>query len=441
MPNEKSNEGLKRIVGVPELAASVVNFSIGGSIYAIPAIIGIQLGISSLIGYLLCGLMFVAIILCYIEIGKQVKATGGSYAYVEAAFGPFAGFVVNWLFFLGWAIISDAAVINIVADSLATKFPAFADPAVRAFFFLIMILLMIFLNVFDNKKSVQVVKYTTVIKMIPLVVLIITGFFYIDFSNFHMSGFPTLDDFNQSAIILFFAFAGFETSLNVSGEIKNPERTLPRALLYGGIIVFIIYVLVQIIAIGILGSRLDEFKSAPLAAIAEIIAGIPGITIIIFSVVVSGLASINGDIFSSSRLLFAGARDGLFPGFLGKIHPKNHTPYPAVITFGLLIFIFSVTGGFKQLAILASAALLLIYLAVVLASVKLKIQESKSGKIKSVLNFGLLVPGAAIAAIVYVLSSLSSREFISIGIFIGVVCIIYFFIINVRRKRVGAEIL
>src|SRR4051812_9267094 len=112
------NESLKRVIGVPGLALTVVNFTIGAGIYALPAIIGIQLGAAGVIGYLLCGIMFAAIILCYVEIGSRVKTTGGSYAYVETAFGPFAGFIVNWLFFFGWEIISDAAVMNIVLDSL-----------------------------------------------------------------------------------------------------------------------------------------------------------------------------------------------------------------------------------------------------------------------------------------------------------------------------------
>src|SRR6478735_8515598 len=92
------NEGLKRVIGVPGLAATVVNFSIGAGIFALPALIGIQLGAAAIIGYVFCGIMFASIILCYVEIGSKVKKTGGSYAYVEAAFGPFAGFIINWLF-------------------------------------------------------------------------------------------------------------------------------------------------------------------------------------------------------------------------------------------------------------------------------------------------------------------------------------------------------
>ena len=141
MSIKTTDEGLKRVIGVPGLAASVVNNSIGVGVYVLPAIICIQLGAAGVIGYLLCALMFAAIILCYMEIGSRVKTSGGSYAYVEAAFGPFAGFIINWLFFFGWGILGDAAVMNIVADSLSVIFPFFANPLMRILLFFILLLL------------------------------------------------------------------------------------------------------------------------------------------------------------------------------------------------------------------------------------------------------------------------------------------------------------
>src|SRR5688572_27964885 len=147
MAGSNTDEGLKRVVGVSALAFTVMNSTIGAGLYALPALIGIQLGAASVFGYVLCGLMFAAIMLCYVEIGSRVKTSGGSYAYVETAFGPYAGFVVNWLFFLGWGIIGDAAIMNIVADSIAILFPGFSDPLMRALLIAILIGLMMLINV------------------------------------------------------------------------------------------------------------------------------------------------------------------------------------------------------------------------------------------------------------------------------------------------------
>ncbi|MBK6838004.1 MAG: APC family permease [Bacteroidetes bacterium] len=203
MSHESSDEGLKRVIGVPGLAATIVNFSIGGAIYALPALIGLQLGAASILGYVLCGLMFAAIMLCYVEIGSLVKTSGGSYAYVEKAFGPFAGFIVNWLFFFGWCILSDAALMNIVADSLSVLFPVFTNAWVRALLFAVLIGLMIFVNVRDAKNSVRFVEFVTIIKLLPLFAIILFGLTHIQVNNLRMDHFPSMKAFNDTALILF----------------------------------------------------------------------------------------------------------------------------------------------------------------------------------------------------------------------------------------------
>jgi len=244
-----------------------------------------------------------------------------------------------------------------------------------------------------------------------------------------------MEALNNTALILFFAFAGFETSLNISGEIKDPKRTVPLGILIGGMTVFVIYILIQTITQGVLGSQLNEFKEAPLAAVADKIIGSAGATILLLGAIIAGLGAINGDVLASSRLLFAGAKDGLFPKFLGKIHAKFATPFMAIITYAILIFIFSVSGGFKQLAILASGALLLIYLGVILALIKLRMKKEDDSEKTFRIPGGLMVPFIAIAAILYVLSNLSKIEVISIAIFVAAVSVIYFVMMKLKAKK------
>ncbi len=163
-----------------------------------------------------------------------------------------------------------------------------------------------------------------------------------------------------------------------------------------------------------------------MAAIAEKIFGTVGTTILLIAAMISGFASVSGDVLASPRLLYAGAKDGLFPKFLCKIHPRFGTPHWAIIIYALLIFIFSVSGGFKQLAVLASGALLLIYLAVVLAIIKFRMKKKDAAEKTFKVPGGLIIPGIAIAAIIWVLSNLSSQEIISLSIFVLVIGVIYF---------------
>jgi amino acid transporter len=439
MGNSKTNEGLKRVIGVPGLLLNIINNTIGAGIFALPAIVSIALGGFAIFGYLFCGIMMAAIMFCYAEIGSRVTSSGGSYAYVEAAFGSFAGFIINWLFFFGFGILGDAAIINIIPDSLTVIFPVFKSQGVRGLLFFILIGFMVLVNVRGAKQGVGFVKFITIVKLLPLIAIIIFGFSHIKTANLHWENLPTFNTFGNTILVLFFAFLGFETALNVSGEIKNPKRTIPLSILIGGLLVLIVYLLLQTITQGILGANMEAVKDAPLAAVAEKIIGPVGGIILLIAAAISCFGNVSGDVLLAPRLLFAGANDGIFPKFLGKVHPKFATPYWAIIIYGALIFIFSISGGFKQLAILSTAAILIIYLAVILATIKLRKTRKEVTEKTFRMPGGLTIPIIAIAAIVWLLTSLSKWEIGSTIIFIAVICVIYFLMKKYKKGKTILE--
>ena len=426
MSTASADEGLKRVVGVPGLTLSIVNVVIGSGIFALPAIVSISMGAFGIFGYIFCSILLASIMLCYAEIGSRVTSSGGSYAYVENTFGNLPGFIINCLFFFGWGILGSAAVMNIIADSLSILFPVFLDPSIRGLFFFILIGLMVLINIRGTKQAIGFVKLITLLKLLPLLGIIIFGFTRVKAANLHWQNMPSLKTFTDTSLILFFAFAGFETSLGVSGELKNPKRTVPLGIFLGGVIVLIVYTLLQTITQGILGAEITAYKEAPLAAVAEKIVGPIGITILLFTAAISCIGGVSADIMATPRSLFAGANDGIFPTFLGKVHPTFATPHWAIITYGSLIFIFSISGGFKQLAILASAAILLVYLTVILATIKLRKKKQAASEKTFQAPGGLLVPFVGIASIAWLLTSLNKWEIFSTIIFIGIICGIYF---------------
>ncbi len=440
MEAKNSVEGLKQVIGVRGLATTIINGTIGAGIYVLPAIVSIQMGAAGILSYLFCGAMLVAIMLCYAEIGSRVSTSGGSYVYVETAFGPFAGFIINWLYFFGWGILGSAALMNIVADSLSVLIPAFSDPLMRALLYLILLGTMAWVNVRGAKQSVRFLGFITVIKVIPLLGIIIFGFSYVKINNLHWQHLPPVSTLGETVLVLFFAFAGFETSLGASGEIKNPKRTIVRGILLGGVIVFLFYILLQTISQGVLGTQISQFKDAPLAAVAENIVGPVGATVVLMAAMVSCLGNVSGDVLATPRLLFAGAKDGLFPKFLSKVHVRFATPYLAVITYAALIFLFSVSGGFKTLAILASGALLLVYMAVILAMIKLRTKKETAIEKTFRVPGGLLIPFIAIAAITWLLGHLSKKEILSTVIFTAIICVIYFFMKMFKKKKLMPEV-
>ncbi len=426
MSTANSDEGLKRVIGVSGLTLTLINGVIGAGIFALPAIVSIALGAFSVFGYIFCGILFAAIMFCYAEIGSRITTSGGSYAYVEAAFGNLPGYIINWMYFFGWGIISCAALMNIIADSLAVLFPVFANTLIRDVLFFILSAFMILINVFGAKQGVVVVKIITIIKMLPLLGIIILGFSYVKATNLHWEHFPSLKTFGDTTLILFFAFAGFESSLGASGEIKNSKRTVPLSICIAGIFVLIVYMLLQTVVQGVLGTQMALYKNAPLAAVADKIIGPAGATILLFCAALSCFGNVTADVLCTPRSLFAGANDGLFPKFLGKVHPKFATPYLAVITYGLLIFIFSVAGGFQQLAIMASAIILLVYLAVILATIKLRKKRMEEDKKSFRAPGGIITPLIGVGAIIWLLTSLGKWEILSTLIFITIIIVIYF---------------
>ncbi len=426
MSTANSDEGLKRVIGVSGLTLTLINGVIGAGIFALPAIVSIALGAFSVFGYIFCGILFAAIMFCYAEIGSRITTSGGSYAYVEAAFGNLPGYIINWMYFFGWGIISCAALMNIIADSLAVLFPVFANTLIRDVLFFILSAFMILINVFGTKQGVVVVKIITIIKMLPLLGIIILGFSYVKATNLHWEHFPSLKTFGDTTLILFFAFAGFESSLGASGEIKNSKRTVPLSICIAGIFVLIVYMLLQTVVQGVLGTQMALYKNAPLAAVADKIIGPAGATILLFCAALSCFGNVTADVLCTPRSLFAGANDGLFPKFLGKVHPKFATPYLAVITYGLLIFIFSVAGGFQQLAIMASAIILLVYLAVILATIKLRKKRMEEDKKSFRAPGGIITPLIGVGAIIWLLTSLGKWEILSTLIFITIIIVIYF---------------
>ena len=440
MSSAITSEGLKRVVGLPAFAMAIVNNSIGSGIFVLPAIISIQLGAFSVFCYLFCSIMLAAIMLCYAETGSRITTSGGSYAYVEAAFGPFAGFITNWLYTFGWGILGSAAVMNILADSLAVLFPVFINPLVRALLYFGLLSLMALVNIRGAKSGAGFVQVLTVVKLLPIFVIVIFGFSHIKSANLHWEHLPSVKTFGDATLVLFYAFAGFETSLGVCGELKNPRRTVPLGILVGGTVVLVVYLLLQIVTQGILGEQIAAFKDAPLAAVAGKVIGPAGATMLVVTAVVSCFGITSGDVLATPRLLFAGANNGLFPRFLGKVHPRFATPWLAVITYAALIFILAVSGGFKQLAILASASILLIYLAVILSTIKLTRTKKVIGDKIFRIPGELIIPLIGIVAIVCLLTSLSKAEIVSTLVFIAVICIIYFVTKRFKKQRTQKEI-
>jgi basic amino acid/polyamine antiporter, APA family len=426
---------LKREIGAVSLALNAMNLTIGAGIFVLPAIVAQDLGRAAFIAYLVCGLLVILIMLCYAEVGSKVTTSGGSYAYVEKAFGPFAGFLINTLCWFGFAALADAAVINALTDILAIWFPFFSIHYVRVFFFIAVFGLLTLVNIRGVKQGSRFAVTTTLVKLTPLILLVCTGLFSISPQNLIVKTWPSVQGVGETALVLFFAFIGIETSLNVSGEIKDPQKNIPKGIFMGVFGVLLMYLLIQFVAQGVLGDHLSANKDAPLAAAAIRLIGPVGGTIILVTGVVCMFGMLSGDVLASPRVLFAASKDKLVPGFLSRIHPKFATPYWSIIVYSLVGVILASSGGFKQLAVLASSSVLIIYLAVVLSMIKLRSKKTgeETGGFK--VPGGPVIPILAVCAICWFIYHIPWEEKKAISIFFVILTVIYFINKEIRKRE------
>jgi APA family basic amino acid/polyamine antiporter len=428
-------ENLKREIGVRALSLAILNITVGTGIFVIPAIIAESLGAAAILAYLVCGLLMFTVALCFAEVGSQTNKSGGTYTYIETAFGPYAGFIANNLFVFAACVVSDAAVANGLADTLKSFVPLLGEKFFRALFFLFIFGSLAILNIRSVKHGVRFIEFATMGKLIPLILLVIAGTRFISIDNLRWTSHPNIANIGSASLLLFFAFMGLETPITNGGEIKNPKRTVPLGIFFGILSVLILYISIQLVTQGVLGGTIAAHKDSPLSAVAGIIAGKTGITIIIGVTLLAMLGNLGGEILAIPRILYAGARDGILPKVFARVHSRFFTPHIAVAVYAGLGLIFSILGGFRILAVISSACTLLIYLGVVLATIKLR-KKGSSGTDKTFrIPGGLLIPLLAMGVILWLLSKLTKEEMTGIAGFIIIFSIIYFLNNLIRKKN------
>ena len=419
------NEGLKREIGVWGLVSNSINIIIGAGIFILPVLVAQKLGAGSIWAYLICGSLMIAIMLCFAEVGSMITRTGGAYSYIETAFGKYAGFLTTNIFIFGAAVMANAAVANGLADTIGYFVPLFKLTTVRIGFFALIYSGLAYVNVKGVSNAIFIVKFNTIAKLVPLLMIAFAGwFFMVPRGNINPISI-TSGDLGEISLVLLFAFVGAETALNVSGEIKTPEKTIPKGIILSMFIVVILYAVIQITVQGVLGLSISDFKEAPLAEVGRRMFGPIGATIVVIGASFSMFGNISGMVLNMPRILFAAARDRIgIPQVLARVQPQYKTPHISIIVYALLGFIFSATGEFKQLVMLSSASYLLIYLGVVLALIRFRIRNISEKPTYKVPG-GYIIPVISIITILWVLSNLPLKELIAMAVMILILSAIY----------------
>ncbi|MEY2490685.1 MAG: basic amino acid/polyamine antiporter, family [Verrucomicrobiota bacterium] len=433
-PAKAQEEKLIRALGVPGLTANIVNTTIGAGIFALPAAVALKLGAAAPIAFAICAVAMALFVTCFALAGSRVSLTGGLYAYVEVAFGRYIGFLTAVLLYLS-AVLSVAGVVTLFAGSVAELVPALNAPLGRGVLMFVIYALLAWINVRGVRAGGRAVAVVTVAKLIPLVAFVAIGIFFIQPSAIAWPGWPTSDAIGGTVLLLMFAFVGIEVALVPSGEIKNPSRTVPRAIYIALVITTLLYIAIQLVAQGILGPQLGNYPTAPLAEAAGRTFGSLGRTVLLAGATISAFGFVASDILGSPRYFFALARDGILPKIFAHLHPRYRSPDVAIIAYALIAFGFSLTSTFEALAVMANVAVLFAYLLCCVAAWELIRRNVRSDGPPFDFPGAKLIPAISVAAIIWILVHATLREFVVTGVVLAAASVVYLARIVLTSKK------
>ncbi|HEY6895266.1 MAG TPA: amino acid permease, partial [Rhodanobacteraceae bacterium] len=340
-----------RAVGPWALAASIVNMVVGAGIFAVPASLAASVGPFAPLAFLVCAIAVGAIAICFAEGGSRVPTSGGAYGYIETAFGPLAGYVAGSMLWFSDLLACGgiAAALGDVASSLVV--PEW-QLATRAAVVVAAVGSIAFVNVRGVANGARLVTVAAVVKLVPLALFIVAGAAFVDGGNLSSGLSSAHEDFGRALILALFTFTGMETALCASGEVREPSRTIPRAIAIAMISLTVIYIGVQVVAQGMLGAALAT-STAPLAdAMARVH---PALRLVMLAgAAISMLGWLGSDILGTPRVLFAFARDGLMPRVLGRVHPTTRAPHVAILSYSAAAIVLALSGTFADLAVVST---------------------------------------------------------------------------------------
>jgi basic amino acid/polyamine antiporter, APA family len=360
----RSEEGLVRGIRRWDLVAIAINGIIGAGIFGLPSKVYALIGTYSLIAFAVCAVVVAMIILCFAEVSSRFEETGGPYLYAREAFGPVVAFEVGWLVWLA-RLTAFAANCNLLVSYLGFFWPGATTALWRATVIVTVVFLLTAINIRGVREAAIVSNLFTIGKLIPLLFFAIAGLFFLNPGNFAFGPQPPVGAFSQSVLLLLYAFTGFEMAVIPAGEIRDPRRNLPRALIIAIVVVAILYILIQIVCVGTLPELATSQK--PLADAGSRIMGTAGGALISAGALISISGNLNVLLLSGSRVPFAMAEEKQLPRLIGKVHSRFFTPYISILFTAMLMLIFTLKSSFVQALTISAIARLVTYAATCLA--------------------------------------------------------------------------
>jgi len=378
-------------------------------------------GPAVILSFLLCGILNIATMLSYCELGASMPRVGGEYVYVKEAFKGLPSFLTGWY---EWSSNIFYATLMVLGSAYMLSYIMTINK------FLIMIILVILFTLINIKGIKEAGTTQTLLTSILLAIIFLfvgAGLAHGFRSNAFEPFMPKGPSSMVAAIAFIFEiYLGVEAIAATQAEIKKPEKTIPRAMILCSLILIIVYCLVVYVTVGILSPDVLSKSSAPLNLVAEKTMGSVGVILLTTAGLIAALTSLNSAIIASSRAAYAMSRNGHFPKTLRKVHEHYKTPYVAIVCGSILIMFFSIVGNLEFVVYSISFGFLIGFSLVNLSLIKLR-------RSKPHLNRPFKTPLYPLMPIIGIITSLGLLAFFDIkplvfGITWGLLgSIVYFF--------------
>ena len=424
---------LNNKLGLMSIILLGVNAIIGTGIFLLPGKAAALVGVNSLWVIVFDALLVMSIALCFAEMGGMFNKNGGPYVYAKEAFGNFVGFEVG---FMKWAIATIAW--SAMAVGFATALGAVWEPSStemgKNIIATLIIVVLGIMNIMGVKISKIINNIVTIGKLLPLIFFILVGIFYVKGVNFApMESVPdmTQASFGAAALIIFYAFTGFESIAVAAEDMEKPERNVPKAIILVLTLVSIVYILIQAICIGIMGDALVTSKT-PVADAAFVFMGPLAKAIVTAGTLIS-IGGINvASSFLAPRSGVAMADDGLIPKVVSKRNKKD-APYVAIIVTVVFAVVLSWTGSFEKLAAISVVSRFAQYLPTCLAVLVFRSKRPDMARTFRV-PLGPVIPVLAVVVSIWLITQ-SSLEKVFWGLGGLVVGAVLYYIMNRNGKQ------
>jgi amino acid transporter len=384
-----------------------INAIIGSGIFIFPGVLAKEVGPASILAFGVCGLLLVFVALCYAELGSMFRQNGGSYVYAKEAFGPWIGFSVGWISWVT-SIFSWAAVAAAVGPNLAYFDTAFDQPGAVKTGAVALIAGFSLINYYGIKLGAWTIDFLTVAKVVPLLLFVAVGCFYVEPARFRPFWNPPTGSFSLAIFLSLWALQGFEVAPVPAGETEHPQRTVPIAAVGSLVCSACIYVLIQAVAVGV-HPGLADAGSKPLAEASAQFLGPAGGTLMALGALISMVGYNAGNALGSPRFLSALAEEQALPAWLAAPHPRYKTPSRSIVLTGGLTACAALFLNFQSLVELANLAVILQYLATCAAVIRLRrIKPEAERRFK--IPFGVPVALAGCAVSLWLVKEVKSQD-------------------------------